>query len=521
MGKIARYLNQLITGDVFDAPEVLEAYSTDRSVLKIRPKLVALPESTDDIRKLMRFSSQLATKGIKLPVTVRGSGLDQMGADLGNGLILSTEKINKLLESDKRERLVRVQSGITLKELNTALSVNGLRIPIEGHENETIGGLISNCPADDWAGKYGGIYNFVERIEVVLPNGDILQTRQISKHTAMRKAREKTDEGRLYGKLLQLLKKNEDLIKALRNNERDLAGYQNIIRIVNKSSIDLLPLFFGAEGTLGVITEVILRAVPVQKEIRRVAATFDDYGLAGKFLEVVKPLRPLELDLYDLRAVKAVEENGKKPNTITKKMDGGFVVFAKFEGKCGAKIRKIDNFNNKVLKSSQIFIENNKTAGALNELESNLASFVNRIRVSDTAPLMIGFSLPEGRVLNFLSDLKFLETSLKMKLILYGSYSANNYNLSPKIDINSSDASKIAVNFLKTSAYVVQRQGGVITGGIPEGRVKALVTENSMTEAEKVLYSSIKNAFDRQGILNPGVKVDTDSRFTIRHFRSL
>ena len=130
MGKIARYLNQLIIGNVFDSPEILEAYSTDRSILKIKPKAVALPESTEDVQKLMRFCHQLATKDIKFSATVRGSGLDEMGADISNELIISTEKLNKLLESDKRERLVRVQSGITLRELNTALSVNGLTIPI-------------------------------------------------------------------------------------------------------------------------------------------------------------------------------------------------------------------------------------------------------------------------------------------------------------------------------------------------------------------------------------------------------
>ena len=155
MGKIARYLNQLTIGNVFDTPDVVDAYATDRSVLKIKSKFVALPESTDDIRKLMRFCYQLAAKGIKIPVTVRGSGLDEMGGDLGNGLLISMEKLNKLMESDKRERLVRVQAGITLKELNTALSLNGLTIPVGGHDNDTIGGLISNCPTDDYAGKYG------------------------------------------------------------------------------------------------------------------------------------------------------------------------------------------------------------------------------------------------------------------------------------------------------------------------------------------------------------------------------
>ena len=117
MGKIARYLNELIIGNVFDTPEILESYAVDRSVVQIKPKAVALPESTEDLSKLMRFCTQLAIKDIKVPVSVWGSGLDEMGADVGEGIIISTEKLNRLMEADRRERLVRVQAGITLKEL--------------------------------------------------------------------------------------------------------------------------------------------------------------------------------------------------------------------------------------------------------------------------------------------------------------------------------------------------------------------------------------------------------------------
>ena len=159
MGKITKYLNQLIVGNVFDTPEILEKYSTDQSVLKIKPRFVAFPESTSDIQKLVRFFNQIAAKDIPVTITVRGSGLDEGGADLGSGLVISTEKLNKMLEIDSRERLVRVQAGITLKELNTALSVSGLTIPVGGHDNETIGGLISNCPTDLFSKKYGGIQN--------------------------------------------------------------------------------------------------------------------------------------------------------------------------------------------------------------------------------------------------------------------------------------------------------------------------------------------------------------------------
>ncbi|MDO4507914.1 MAG: FAD-binding oxidoreductase, partial [Candidatus Saccharibacteria bacterium] len=330
-GKIARYLNQLTVGNVFDAPEILEAYSTDRSVLKIKPKLVALPESTDDIRKLMKFFYQLATKDIKIPITVRGSGLDEMGADLTNGIVISTEKLNRLLEADKRERLVRVQAGITLKELNTALSVNGLTIPIGGHENETIGGLISNCPNDNFAGKYGGVMNYVERIEVVLANGDILHTNRLNKRAVEKKIKEKTLEGEIYRKLSNVTKENEALLKELRKDCIGLAGYPTVAQASRKKGLDLMPLFFGAEGTLGIISEVILRAVPIPKEPMRAIATFEEFKFAEKFLELAKSLKPQELNIYDIDIIKAAEETGKKLSEITRKMKKGFVIYAKYD----------------------------------------------------------------------------------------------------------------------------------------------------------------------------------------------
>ena len=197
MGKIAKYLNQLTVGNVFDTPEILDEYSTDHSALKIKPKFVAFPESTDDVRKLMKFFNQLAAKDIKVAVTPRGAGTSDTGADLTNGVVISTEKLNRLLEIDTREKLVRVQSGITLRELNTALSVSGLEIPVDGHDEETIGGLISKKIADECYGKYGGISQYVERIEVVLSNGECLQTTRLKKYALAKQAAEKTYEGEI------------------------------------------------------------------------------------------------------------------------------------------------------------------------------------------------------------------------------------------------------------------------------------------------------------------------------------
>ncbi|MBO7657654.1 FAD-binding oxidoreductase [Candidatus Saccharibacteria bacterium] len=520
MGKVAKYLNQLTIGNVFDAPDVLEAYADDCSVLRIKPKLVALPESTEDIRKIMRFCYQLAAKDIKLPVTVMGSGLDEMGADLTNGLLISTEKLNGLLEFDKRERLVRVQAGITLKELNTALSVNGLNVPIGGRDNETIGGLISNCPSDDYAGKYGGIMNFVERIEAVLPNGDILQTNRISMHAATKKAKGKTLEATLYRKILAIIKANANLIKEIDKENTGSAGYPTIAQVKRGNSVDLAPLFFGAQGTLGVISEVILRVVPIKNQAKRVVATFEDFDTTQKFLDLANSLKPKELNVYDINIVKIAEDSGKRLSEITKKMNAGYVVFAKFDARTKAPLRKISSIKKVLPKSSELIVESPKSKAKLDEFENSLISFLNSARTGERVPLLTDFYLPAGRLSNFIDDLKLLEKSLKLDLALFGSYLASNYSLRPRFKVGDKDFNKNAVAFLRAGNYIIEHEGGSITGGTPEGRIKALITNDTMGESEKALYTEIKETFDKHNIMNPAVKLGADSRFTITHFRN-
>lgn len=519
MGKVAKYLNQLTIGNVFDTPDVLEAYATDCSALKIKPKLVALPESTEDVRKIMRFCYQLALKDIKVPVTVRGSGLDEMGADLTNNLVLSTEKLNRLLEFDKRERLVRVQSGITLKELNTALSINGLTIPIGGRENETIGGIISNCPSDNYAGKYGGIMNYVERIEVVLANGDVLQTNRISTHTVARKAKEKTLEGTIYKKILQLVDSNKALIDEIHKVNSGSAGYPTIAQVKRGGSIDLAPLFFGAQGTLGVISEVILRAVPAKPHTKRVVATFEDFDIAQKFLDLANSLKPKELNIYDIKIIKTAEESGKRLSEITRKMTKGYVVFAKFDDHTSSRLRKITSIKKVLPKSSQLIVESPDTEAKLNEFENSLIAFINSARSGERVPLMTDFYMPAENLAHFIQDLEVLEESLKLDLAIYGSYSASNYSLRPKFKINGEDFGKKAMTFLRSGTYIINREGGSITGGCPEGRVKALVTNDAMLDSERALYMTIKQIFDRHNMINPAIKLGANNRFTITHFR--
>ncbi|MBQ3475913.1 FAD-binding oxidoreductase [Candidatus Saccharibacteria bacterium] len=520
MGKIAKYLNQLTIGNVFDGPEILEAYSTDRSALKIKPKFVAFPESTEDIQKLMRFFSQLAAKDIKVAITPRGGGRSEGGACLTNGIVISTQKLNKMLEIDPRERLVRVQSGITLKELNTALSVSGLTVPIEGHDDESIGGLISNCTIDRCAGKYGGIKNFVERVEVVLPNGDCLQTERYRKYALAKKAVEKTTEGEIYRKIAKVLSKNKDFLNELKKKSHGLAGYPKIVDVPVRESVDLMPLFFGAQGTLGIISEVIMRAVPLTKQASRVIATFKEIGPATEFANKIRDLNPRVLDLYDLKIIMEAKETGKNLDGIIRRLEDGFVVFASFDEKPASNLKKVAAMQESLPRNTKIMIEKDDNKNIFDEFENSLINYLSYVRHGERVPILTDFYLPNYNLENFLRDLKVLGEKLDIDLEVYGSFSTSIYNLRPKFDLEDEEFNKKATTFLKAGAFIIERQGGELAGGAPEGRLKAIVTNLKMPEAELNLYTEVKKILDPSELLNPDVKLGANSKFTLTHFRN-
>ena len=519
MGKIAKYLNQLTIGNVFDNPEILEKYATDYSALRIKPKFVAFPESTDDIRKLMKFFDQLSTKDIKVALTARGSGTSEGGESLTNGVVISTEKLNKLLEIDTRERLVRVQAGITLKELNTALSVSGLMIPVGGRDDETIGGLISSCPVDSIAGKYGGIEKYVERIEVVLANGDCLQTERLKRYAVAKAAAEKTFVGGLYRKVSKLLRDNSELTKKIADKHHDLSGYPAIAKISKRETLDLKPLFFGAEGTLGIISEVILKAVPLRENRTRIVATFREIATALKYAEMVKALGPQKIDYYDLKIIKNARESGKNLDGIIRKLEDGFVVSACFDEKRNAVIKKMTAIREQMPRSARFIFEADENQTFLGEFDNALVNYISDLKNAERVPILTNFYLPIYNIEGFLKDLDVLEKKLGLELSLFGDLMTENFSLRPKFNLEDDDFNKKATTFLRAGAFILNRHGGILTGGTPEGRLKAVVTNADMPEDEKKLYEEIKAIFDPNGILNPDAKLGASSKFTLTHFR--
>ena len=148
MSKVASYLRGHLSGEVSVREDVLVAMAMDGGVLAQKPEMVIYPRNTNDIRKVARFSWQLAEKGHKLPITVRGAGTDATGAAIGRGIsLVTTAHMNRIFEYDTKQKLIRLQPGVTLTALEAALGLHGTGImALAGsYPYGTVGGAIASA----------------------------------------------------------------------------------------------------------------------------------------------------------------------------------------------------------------------------------------------------------------------------------------------------------------------------------------------------------------------------------------
>ena len=130
MSKVAQYLQQHVVGEVLTSPDAREYFSTDGSIFKIIPQIIVYPRAENDVRKIARFSWQLAERGRLVPLTARGSGTDMSGASLGQGvMIVFPAHMNKVLTLDSSKGFVSVQPGINYGKLQQTLLTHRQFLP--------------------------------------------------------------------------------------------------------------------------------------------------------------------------------------------------------------------------------------------------------------------------------------------------------------------------------------------------------------------------------------------------------
>ncbi|MBP5656365.1 FAD-binding oxidoreductase [Candidatus Saccharibacteria bacterium] len=521
MNRIAIYLNQHIDGVVYSAPNVLEHYSTDRSLLKFHPRIVAIPANTNDIRRLVKFSNQLAAKKISLPITVRGAGYSKTGSSIGNGLIISTEKLNHIQEIDVRQRLIRVQAGVTLGELKKALGVHGLDLPVSGDPHETIGGLIAKNASASVNTEPKTIIDFVEEAEIILSDGSLIETDNYSPRTLKKKLNQKNLEGEIYRQVKEILDKQSENVMKIALNTQNRSGYSGIKSVQEKRNFNLLPLFCGSEGTLGIITEVILRVEPVFEKPDWFAIPCADAKEFVRISKILKKLKFTNIEVYDAALFNQADTTGKTCGFYRKAPDEGYLIIANTKDDARRdRRRKLAKLKKALTGKDRIIVEDVKNSRDFVAVNENLLAYLNDAGANYYLPLVDGTYIPEEKQADFLRGLQLMTEKFKLKLAVYGSVDFNTFTVRPSFTPATSEGRKELISFLRKYLKLVEHCEGYPCGDAPEGRFLAMFTRPSEDTETLAIYGKIKEIFDPYDILNPGLKQEVEPRNVLRHFRT-
>ena len=530
MSKIAKYLNGHILGEVSARESRLKQYSTDRSILKIQPNLVIYPRTVEDIRKVMRFSWQLAEKGHTFGVTSRGFGGSTDGSSIGEGIILDISRHMDLVrELDLRAKTVKVQSGANFQKLKLAIGAHAMEISqAPAGERLTVGGAIAmNLPSEKY--NSGDLLSATRELEVVLSNGEVISTRRISKRELNEKLALQNFEGEIYRGIDTLIEENFDLISKIEDDSS--YGYSGITKVKKSDgSFDLTPLFFGSLGTLGTITEATLATNFIINETEFAVISFENRDDARDFIDEIRDFNPEIIEMFDGKMFESAVASGKNyrfyldrvEKNLQTKMILVVGVSERNQRKISAIMKKIEKVSKRFTGSTFWLPDGSNEQKAeletVRDVREVLRARAGVIR-EEIFPIQ-GVYVPLERFEQFYLGLQKLAQKFNIPVPIQGSALTSTFEILAEFDFSKVSDRRKSLEFLAGLNALLATVDGELGYGSGEGRLYGLFVAKKIGHDEARLYEKIRNVFDPMGILNIGVKSTVDPKVLVNSIRN-
>ncbi|MGH7196674.1 MAG: FAD-binding oxidoreductase [Candidatus Saccharimonadales bacterium] len=523
MNKVANYLQEHVLGEVLTAPSVRKYFSTDGGVFEVTPSLVVYPKNVQDVRKVTRFAWQLAEKGHILPITARGRGSDQGGAAIGSGIIMVfPAHMHRLLELDTKQRLARVQPGMIFRAFQDSIHTHGLFLPPypSSIDFATLGGAIANNTAGEKTVKYGAMRQYVKNLEVVLANGEVIQTERVNKKELNRRKGLTNFEGEIYRQLDGVITDNWELIQqyaASPHVSKNSAGYALADVKHNDGSFDLTPLFVGSQGTLGIVTEAIIKLEPYNPRTILFKINLQDLVDASQVVEALLALGPSALEVVDSHLLEFLDKiNPNLLKDLVEKPYPALVLLAEFDdSKSGDQLKKAKKAE-KVLRTLGIEFtatDNFDEQQKLWAIRHSAAAVIWHVEGSAKAlPIIEDGVVPREKFPEFVKNIYALFEKYHLQVAIWGHAGDANLHLQPFLDLSKLGDRQKVFKLMEEYYAMVIKMGGSTCGEHNDGRLRAPFLPYVYGKEMYEVFRQVKKIFDPFGTLNPGVKIDVSMK---------
>ena len=437
---------------VLSTPEDLIVYSYDGTFAEHRPDAVVLPRTTEQVSQIVALAARE-----RIPVVTRGmgSGLAAASVPLSGGIALTMTRMNHILEIDKANATAHVEAGVVTAELQTAVEKHGLFYPPDPSSNRhsTLGGNIACNAGGPRCLKYGVTGDYVLGLTVVLADGRVLHT-------------------------------GSKCIK-------DVVGY------------DLTALFTGSEGTLGVITEALLRLIARPRYARTALVEFVSLDNACRTVNAIllAGILPAALELMDETAISCIEE----AMHLGLPLDVEAILLVETDGSDEAAVlREIEATAGICHDCSARHIKIAKDEaerGSLWEARRSVAPALAR-----KAPNKLGedITVPRSAIPEAVHRLKAISAKYGLPIVIFGH--AGDGNLHPNILFDRRDPQQWAkVEKMVGEVFGTSLElGGTLSGEHGVGALKRPYMEQALGPLSIEIQRRIKQALDPLNIFNPG-----------------
>jgi glycolate oxidase len=451
---LKRQLVKLLGNSVVkDDAETLAVHSTDKWFASHAPEIVVFAESTAHVSKLLKLANR---RGI--PVTARGAGIGYVGGcvPLRGGIALSLARMNRIKEISAADSIAVVEPGAVTGVLQAAVRRRGLFYPPDPASLKecSIGGNIATNAGGPRCLKYGVTRSYVLGLEVVLANGDVLRT-----------------GGRTHK---------------------------------NKTGFDLVGLFTGSEGLLGVVTEATLRLLPLPPARASVAASFRTFRQAAKAVQEIfrAGFLPAALEIADPFTLRCAREYlgseiapGAK-SLLLMDLDGQP---ASVRGESAEMARLLKKMNALSVKTAFGQEECEKMWGLRRAYSTSL-------KASGLTKLNEDVAVPRGRLVDLVEFCERLHKKYGYPVACFGHAGDGNIHvniMAANYHTDKAVHAKVQKALDELFAQVLA-WGGVITGEHGIGIAKQRWWPQATSPVSRAVHAALKTALDPKGILNPG-----------------
>ena len=538
--KLSEEIKKFFRGEVADDEATLSTYSRDASLFKVKPKLVVFPKNAEDLKALVKWVGD--NSGFS--VTVRAAGSDMTGGPLSESIVADvTKHINKM--GDVREEGTTVEPGMFYRDFETKTLEKNLILPCFTASKNlcALGGMFGNNCAGERSLRYGKMENFILETKVIFSDGNEYLAKPLSREALDIKMAQNDFEGNVYKNLFNLIKENREIIERAKPRvSKNSAGYY-LWNVLSRAldTFDLNKLLVGSQGTLGIVTEMKLRLVPVKKYHDLVALFFKSWDELPQVVNAILPQDPESLETFDKDTLKL---GIRFMPEVARKAGSNFFSFAlKFLPEALISVEMLglpklvvlvevsENTEEEVKNKVRNIVEAIKPFNIWSrivEKDSEEEKFWvmrresfnllrQHVKEKRTAPFIDDFCIPPEKVPEFLPRALKILKDYDIDTNIAGHAGNGNYHIIPLMDLRKeSERAKITAVADKFYDLVAECKG-TITAEHNDGIIRTPYLGKMYSPEVLTLFQKTKEIFDPQNIFNPGKKVNGTLEYLESH----